>query len=218
MEKVIREVLHKFSVIHNLTPKMSTGLLRSSTTQLVEGNNDWTLALDENQPIDIIYSDFSRAFDKIHIRRLLFKLKFYTRCNLLGWIETFLLKCTFRVRVGSNISSQKCVASGMPQGSVLGPLLFLIYTAELLQLLTAKCSLFADDRKIYNHSENQAEEPKHHRAKEPSLVTKITKDRIIPLRFQRHSNSKFIVVKTFALVQNTQTCMEYRFAKRLQCT
>jgi hypothetical protein len=102
--------------------------------------------------VDILYVDFKKAFDSVVHSKLICKLKAYgITGNLLIWIENFLYNRFQAVRVGSHISQFRQVISGVPEGSVLGPLLFLIYINDLVDVfgsnLTVK--LFADDVKIY---------------------------------------------------------------------
>ena len=103
-------------------------------------------------PIDVIYLDFKKAFDTVPFRRLLLKVEFTGIVgNALRWIENFLLNRHQMVRVRDNLSGMEEVASEVPQGSVLGPLLFLIYVADLPGIISKnlKIRMFADDTKIY---------------------------------------------------------------------
>jgi ribonuclease P/MRP protein subunit RPP40 len=109
----------------------------------------WTSCIDKCQSLDIVYFDFEKAFDGIPHRRLIHKLEHNgIRGMLLAWIEAFLSNRFFKVEVG-NAYSVKCpVVSGVPQGSVLGPLLFSLYIMDLRHLLQSNYSLYADDCKI----------------------------------------------------------------------
>ena len=78
--------------------------------------------------MEIIYTDFAKAFDKVPHQRLLIKLRYYGLDNeLISWIEDFLCFPTQRVKINDSYSSPSHVKSGIPLGSVLGPLLFVIY-------------------------------------------------------------------------------------------
>lgn len=109
--------------------------------------------VDAGEPVDIIYLDFSKAFDRVPLRRLLFKLRHLGIAgNVLLWIEAFLTGREFSVRVGNDFSTSRPVCSGVPQGSVLGPLLFLLYVSDLPFMLKSNVVAYADDMKIYNCS------------------------------------------------------------------
>ena len=89
-------------------------------------------------PVDIIYLDFQKAFDKVPHQRLLLK-----------WIEQWLTDRIQRVVVDGEVSNWKSVLSGVPQGSVLGPILFLIYINDLDDSITSNVLKFADDTKLF---------------------------------------------------------------------
>ena len=126
---------------------------RSCVTQLLEVMNDLTALIDEQEAIDIIYLDFRKAFDTVPHARLINKLKAYgIEGNLLNWIFNFLSNRQQRVRVNAAYSDFSPVISGIPQGSILGPLLFIIFINDLPDCLEMLCKIFADDTKIYGPS------------------------------------------------------------------
>ena len=101
--------------------------------------------------VDSIYFDFSKAFDTVPHKGLSMKMKAYgIQGKLLTWIEAFLTGRQQVVRVNGELSSSKPVISGIPQGSVLGPLLFILYMNDLPDTVQANLLLFADDTKIFN--------------------------------------------------------------------
>ena len=111
----------------------------------------WTSTIDEGGCVDVIYCDFQKAFDKVPHRRLLHKLERYgIKGKLLGWVRHFLLGRVQRVRVGGTTSSDREVISGIPQGSVLGPILFVSYINDLPPTASnSDLFLFADDLKLF---------------------------------------------------------------------
>lgn len=131
---------------HGFTSKHST------STQMLECLYDWTFGLQRQKCIDVIYIDFAKAFDTVSHKKLLLKIKAMgVRGVLYDWLESYLTNRSQRVNVSGTFSEESRVGSGVPQGSVLGPLLFLIYINDLTQVLPpeVKIKLFADDCKIY---------------------------------------------------------------------
>ena len=105
--------------------------------------------LSEGMPVDLLYFDFRKAFDTVPHYRLLTKLRNYgITGKCLDIIQNFLSDRTMTVLVGGNKSETKCVTSGVPQGSVLGPLLFVLFVNDLPEHVKSHLKLFADDLKI----------------------------------------------------------------------
>ena len=94
--------------------------------------------LDSDAPIDVIYLDFKKAFDTVPHQRLLRKLKVYdVTGKFLEWIRDFLSGRRQRVIVNGKLSSWEDILSGIPQGSVLGPILFVIFINDLPDVVTS---------------------------------------------------------------------------------
>ena len=111
--------------------------------------------------MDIILLDFSKAFDKVPHLRLLHKLDFYgVRSNTLNWIKAFLSYRQQQVLLDGVQSSQADVLSGVPRGTVLGPLLFLAFNNDMPEVTTSDTRLFADDGLLYReiNTETDSEE------------------------------------------------------------
>jgi len=153
MEKVILSELAAHYERENLFSKNQHGFLkgRSTVTCLLECFSDWSECFEKKYSIDILYIDISKAFDSISHQKLLILLERNgVRGLLLKWIELWLTKRKQAVKVGTTLSEFKHVPSGVPQGSVLGPLLFCIYMSGLDSVLKyAKVKYYADDAKIY---------------------------------------------------------------------
>ena len=105
--------------------------------------------------MDVVYLDFQKAFDKVPHQRLLLKLKAHGIANdVINWIEKWLTQRRQRAIVVGEILNWKSVLSGVPQGSVLGPILFLIYINDLEDDISSKVLKFADDTKLFRKVTN----------------------------------------------------------------
>ena len=106
--------------------------------------------VDEGSPVDIIYLDFQKAFDKVPHQRLILQLKSHgIGISIINWIEQWLTGKRQRVVVDGELSIWKPVLSGVPQGSVLGPILFLVYINDFEEGITGKILKFEDDTKLF---------------------------------------------------------------------
>ena len=106
--------------------------------------------MDNGDRIDAIVIDFSKAFDLVPHDRLLMKIAISgVDSRVVAWVREFLLGRTQRVKVGWQLSEKVRVTSGVPQGSVLGPLLFLAYVNDIWRNVESTVRLFADNCVIY---------------------------------------------------------------------
>ena len=126
---------------------------RSCDSQLILTVQDLARGLDDKSQIDMILLDFEKAFDKVSLRHLLLKADHYgIRNSTLDWIRDFLHKRSQVVVVDGQKSAESQVTSGVPQGSILGPLLFLIFINDLPDCVHHSTTrLFADDSVVYKH-------------------------------------------------------------------
>ena len=107
---------------------------------------DWARTLDRGHETDIAIFNFSKAFDSVHHRRLITKLDCYgIRDNTQQWITSFLSDRSQCVLLNGTCSPPLPVISGVPQGTVLGPLLFLLYINDITDNVSSEIRLFADD-------------------------------------------------------------------------
>ena len=126
---------------------------RSCTSQLLHVINDMTKAIESKDSMDVIYFDFQKAFDTVPHERLLSKLESYgISGNIKLWIKNFLNERKQRVVLKDSFSHFHKVISGVPQGSILGPTLFLIYINDLPDKLKNIVMIFADDTKLYGNT------------------------------------------------------------------
>ena len=156
LESIIRDKIMDHFMSNKLFTNRQFGFLkgRSTVTQLLQILDDWTEALETGGRIDVIYTDFEKAFDKVPHKRLISKLRSYKlHQSIVDWIENFLTDRKQRVKVSGEFSCWIKVLSGIPQGSILGPLLFIIFINDLVDISTdnIKLYLFADDAKMYCH-------------------------------------------------------------------
>ena len=127
-------------------------------THLLQLVHEWLSILDERGSVDAIFLDFAKAFDKVCHPHLLLKLQHYgIKGQLLEWISDFLTTRRQRVVIDGHSSGWSEVTSGVPQGSIFGPLLFLLYINDFPLAAKCNCGLFADDsilrRKVTSESD-----------------------------------------------------------------
>ena len=115
---------------NKIIPKEQHGFVpnRSCFTNLLDTMDNITKLQDMGVPVDEVFLDFSKAFDRVPHQRLLYKLNALgVKGHILNWIESFLSQRTQRVKIRKTLSSSTKVTSGVSQGSCLGPCLFLAF-------------------------------------------------------------------------------------------
>lgn len=155
MEKIINCAMLKHLSAADLISKNQHGFLkqRSTVTQLLDCVHDWSISVDAGNCVDVVYIDFAKAFDSVSHQKLLHKISsFGINGQLKHWLASFLKNRKFRVKVNNCFSEYFAVTSGVPQGSILGPLLFVLYINDIAYGLdNVECKIFADDVKLYAH-------------------------------------------------------------------
>ena len=159
-ESMIRDDIIAHMNANGLISNKQFGFIsgRSTILQLLHVVEEWTDILESGGTIDVCYMDFMKAFDKVPHRRLLENVKSYgIDGDILAWIRSFLEDRKQRVVVNGKHSSWREVTSGIPQGSVLGPLLFVLYINDLLHTAISQVFLLADDTKLYRQIGNDSD-------------------------------------------------------------
>ena len=152
MERLIKRYIHShLGSLGLISPKQhGFRTQRSCVSNLLMARESWVSALDTGARLDVVFVDFSKAFDKVPHQRLLAKLTAHgIRGKMLTWIADFLMNRHVRVKVNDVSSDAVVVSSGVPQGSVLGPELFSLYINDLPEALGSDCLLYADDLKLW---------------------------------------------------------------------
>ena len=159
-ESIIRDDIIAHMNANGLISNKQFGFIsgRSTILQLLHVVEEWTDILESGGTIDVCYMDFMKAFDEVPHRRLLEKVKSYgSDGDKLAWIKSFLEDRKQRVVVNGKYSSWRDVTSGIPQGSVLEPLLFVLYINDLPDTAISQVFLFADDTKLYRQIRNDSD-------------------------------------------------------------
>ena len=152
LESIVKEQMFDHLKNNNLLSEEQHGFRegRSCLSNLLTTLEDWTTMLDEGDCVDVAYLDFRKAFDLVSHKHLLYKLQKNGINGQIGnWIRAFLENRKQKVVIRGFESDELDVLSGVPQGSVLGPILFLIFINDLPKCTTCPVCLFADDSKIY---------------------------------------------------------------------
>jgi hypothetical protein len=151
-ERIIFKHMYNYFLENNLIYKYQSGFLpnHSTTFQLVDIFHHICQSFDNKQYSCMVFCDISKAFDRVWHKGLLFKLQENgITGKLLKWISNYLNNRYQRVTLRASKSAAKPITAGVPQGSVLGPLMFLIYVNDISSSLLSLTRLFADDSSLY---------------------------------------------------------------------
>ncbi|BHF84166.1 Ethanolamine kinase [Sparganum proliferum] len=160
MEAIVKEATMKFLEQNYLLSDLHHGFRqnRSCLSSLLLSTEQWTRALDEDGRVDVIYTNFKKAFDSVPHKRLIYKLsEIGITGRLLTWITDFLTGRSQTVCIEASTSTPTPVLSGVPQGSVIGPLLFLVYINDCVDNLGCSVIMFADDVKLWRPIRSDAD-------------------------------------------------------------
>ena len=162
--KVMEQIIHKQLYTHmasNNQISHQSGFRPAHSTQdvILKTVEDWKTAIDQGKHVGAVLIDLSKAFDSIDHKILLRKLESYgLQENELKWFENYLQDREQRVLVNSSASKWAAITRGVPQGSILGPLLFVIFVNDLPNVVkSCKIHLYADDTTIYSSHKLKSE-------------------------------------------------------------
>ena len=152
LEKIVHKYLFNYVRDHDILSALQSGFTPGDSTvnQLIDLYNTFCKSLDEGKEVRAVFCDISKAFDRVWHRGLLFKLESVgVSDSLILWFSDYLAERKQRVVLPGAASSWKNIKAGVPQGSILGPLLFLIYINDIVEDIHSCIRLFADDTSLY---------------------------------------------------------------------
>ncbi|MCG7869883.1 MAG: hypothetical protein JAY74_26365 [Candidatus Thiodiazotropha taylori] len=152
MERCVHKHVYNYVIENNLITPFQSGFTRndSTTNQLLYLYHSFCEAVDRGKEVRVVFCDISKAFDRVWHKGLLFKLSSVgIKGNLLRWFSSYLSNRSQRVVLNGQNSDWAAVKAGVPQGSILGPLLFLLYINDIVNRVNTNIRLFADDTSLY---------------------------------------------------------------------
>ncbi|MCG8111690.1 MAG: reverse transcriptase family protein, partial [Candidatus Thiodiazotropha taylori] len=152
MERCIHKHLYNYAIENEILTPLQSGFIKgdSTTFQLIHTYHSFCEAVDSGKEVRTIFCDISKAFDRVWHRGLLHKLSSIGCSNsVVRWFLSYLSGRKQRVVINGQASEWATIRAGVPQGSILGPLLFLIYINDIVIDIGANIRLFADDTSLY---------------------------------------------------------------------
>ena len=156
IEKSVTIQVHNYLNCHGLFPSLQSAYRKHHSTEsaLLRVSNDIFRILDSQGEVILVLLDLSAAFDTIDHHLLLTRLRTYFNFTetVLQWFSSYVLDRFQQVSISDSTSSPRCIEYGLPQGSILGPLLFILYLAPLQDVILThdlNCMFYADDTQIY---------------------------------------------------------------------
>ena len=157
MERSVHKYVYNYCTQHKVFTPFQSGFVQgdSTTYQLIKLYDTFCEAVDNGKEVRVVFLDISKAFDRVWHRGLLQKLhSIGISGDLLKWFVNYLSNREQRVVINGKASSYLKIPAGVPQGSILGPLLFLIYINDIVLELNCGIGLFADDTSLFIVVEN----------------------------------------------------------------
>lgn len=152
LEKIVHKHVFNFFTNNDVITSLQSGFVPGDSTvnQLVDIYNTFSKALDNGLEVRAIFCDISKAFDRVWHRGLLLKLQSVgITGSILNWFQNYLSNRKQRVVLPGGSSEWVDITAGVPQGSILGPLLFLVYINDIVNDINSTIRLFADDTSLY---------------------------------------------------------------------
>ena len=152
MEQLVYKHIYNYLIDNNLITSHQSGFTPGdyAVNQLMHITHEIGRALDEGKEVRVVFCDISKAFDRVWHKGLLRKLESIgIRGSLLSWVKNYLSERKQRVVINNSTSSWRDINIGVPQGSIVDPLLFIVFINDILTDINSTITLFADDTSLY---------------------------------------------------------------------